>query len=60
VQIVKLKTIYKPIAIVPVHIIAPHLLIKVTTAIVIVIVTAWLVPVHVGNKFKLGKICYLK
>jgi hypothetical protein len=56
VQIAKLKTICKPIAIVPVHTIALRPQIKVTTAIVIVIVTVWPVPVHVGNKSKLGKI----
>jgi hypothetical protein len=56
VQIVRLKTIYKPIAIVPVHTIALHLQIKVIIAIATVTVTAWPAPVHVGNKFKLGKI----
>jgi hypothetical protein len=56
VQIVKHKIIYKPIAIVPVHTIALHLLIKVIIAIATVTVTAWPVPVHVGNKSKLGKI----
>jgi hypothetical protein len=55
VQIVKHKIIYKPIAIVLVHTIALHLLIKVTTAIATATATVWPVPVRVGNKFKLGK-----
>jgi hypothetical protein len=56
VQIAKLKNICKPIAIVPVHTIALRPQIKVIIAIATVTVTAWPVPVHVGNKFKLGKI----
>jgi hypothetical protein len=56
VQIVKLKHICKPIAIVPVHTIALHLLINPTTAIATVTATVWPAPAPVGNKFKLGKI----